>query len=251
MKQKLVFALVLSIMICGVNLHSNVSHAKKKNSDWGKIAMAIHGDTINVTYNQSKQMSKASVFGGIIAAIATGSKKDSKAAREDDALEKQAREALKGWTFTESFKDVLLKALPPSYEVSKIIVQPNGWIFGKVDREFYDKGKSVYAEEDLVYDYTPLALEGIDTVIDVHVEGDFSSYSGFSDKIRPAVTAKARIIDLKNRLAVTDSKASKFAQNKKWITEFDQLIANDATITKESFSDLSNKTALELAKKFK
>jgi hypothetical protein len=234
----------------------NPSLAKKR--DAGSVAVVVRYAGIGINYGQEKAKGATSMFGGIGGMLIQQKAADSKAG-EDAAREAELKKILDGWNLGAQFADDMVKNFKSQYKnVMKTIVAPEGFDFAKVDRSFYKKGSKFEKGED-IYDYTPLANDGIDTVIDVVVAGALTSTSTLTKTVTPTLSASARVIDLQGK-EVVDAKTitspysdpllgPKINPSVDMDAKIDKFAENGGEHTKYCFSKLAEEAARITAKK--
>ena len=236
--------------------------AKKEKKDLGPVAVVIRTNDIDINYSEKKAEDVTGSFlGGIGGAIIKHQAGKSKKG-EDAVKEKELKSALGDWNMGGLFKDPFMKNLRPQYkDVTKVVVAPQDFNFQKVNRKFYKKGKK-YDKNEAVYDYTPLAGEGINTVVDVVLNGYLTATNVVTGTLTPSLVAKIRVISLGEKKVISDKvfespfkggviKRAKINPAMDMDGRFEKFAANNGKHTKYCFTKLADEAATMSAKKLK
>lgn len=236
---------VFAAVSCLAPQGANTALAKGKSKDMGRVAVVIHDDGIDVFYHREKASSWGVAVGGLVGGLiaTTASSAESK----DAALRQELKDTLGGWNSNDAFREALIGNM--SFDAAKVVVASQAWAFKKVEREFYIHGNSRYNKNELVYDYTPLAAEGINTVMDVSLQGLLAN-SG-AKRLQPILTAKATYIDLDTKTAFSQKSATVTSKGNEPRKELAEFTANSGAHAKKCFSELVPKAAAKLGKKLK
>lgn len=252
MKKTVLFILLFCVIVC---LGSSTPAYAKKQSEpsLGNIALIVWSTgKIHYNYYRAKKG-----FGGIWGDVNGGvyqytdPSDMSEETLKDLENEKLINSHLEDFDYLTILVENFKASVGPRYKnITKVIYLPlDSEKFKPVDKTFYNETGKFYREKNpVLYDYTSLTKEEIDTVVEIQPAAGLTATTEFSKKLKAMIHASVSVFDIKNKAATT--MRWRWEDFSKGLNHLGWIADNSAAI-KQKFPDIAAGLGKTMGSKFK